>query len=277
MTQRRLHPGVLVAAGLLLAALHTADLLLWTDSYTGFAVAGPAWARFALWLAALGLPYLPARWSAAQPAALRDRNMPLGVAMMVTGLLLGGSGALALPTARFVARNPGLVQGYPPFAAVLDAALPLLAGLWLLVYGVRAMLGYGVQRQRLGGPLMAVVVPLCFLWRLVWRFQFVPAALYRLPCTLRVLSAVAALLFAVVLLKVFLVPGLSCGHTLFAAGAGCFLLCTGLELPQTIWEALNGMLVLPDLLAGLAFGALGVCGLLCAWAACGADAADTDP
>ena len=53
------------------------------------------------------------------------------------------------------------------------------------------------------------------------------------------------------LLKVFLVPGLPCGHTLFAAGTGAFLLCTGLELPQTVFEAARGMLVLPDLLTGI--------------------------
>lgn len=276
MKQKRPHPLLLLAAGILLAALHTADLLLWTDTLTGFAAAGPVWARFVLWLAALGLPYLASRHAAAQPAALSDTNAPLGVALLATGLLLAAGGGLSLPAAQFVTRNPGLTQGYPLFAAWLDVILPVWAGVWLLVYGVRAMIGYGVRRHRLGGPLLAVAVPLCFLWKLVWRFQFVPASLYRLPCTLRVLSAVAALLFATVLLKVFLVPGLPCGHTLFAAGSGCFLLCTGLELPQTLWEAAHGMLTLPDLLGGLGFGALGLCGLVCAWAACGADATETD-
>lgn len=276
MKQKRPHAALVLVTGVLLAALHFADLLLWTDTATGFAAAGPVWARLVLWAAALGLPYLPARRAAAQPAALSDTNLPLGLGMLVTGLLLAGSGALALPTARFVTQSPGLAQGYPTFAAWLDAALPLLAGAWLLVYGVRAMVGYGVRRHRLGHPLLAVGVPLCFLWRLVWRFQFVPASLYRMPCTLRVLSAAAALLFVTVLLKVFLVPGLPCGHTLFGAGTGCFLLCTCLELPQTLWEGVNGMLILPDLLAGLGFGALGVCGLVCAWAACGPDATETD-
>ena len=73
----------------------------------------------------------------------------------------------------------------------------------------------------------------------------------------------------VVLLKVFLVPGLPCGHTLFAAGTGAFLLCTGLELPQTLFEAAHGILVLPDLLTGIGIGLFGLCGLVCAWQACG--------
>ena len=117
--------------------------------------------------------------------------------------------------------------------------------------------------------MTVMLLPLAFLWRLVWRFQFMPASLGRIPCTLRVLSAVAALLFAVVLLKVFLTPGLPCGHTLFAAGAGCFLLCTCIELPQTLFEAFNGMLTMPDLLTGLAMGVFGLCGLACTWAAAG--------
>ena len=108
-----------------------------------------------------------------------------------------------------------------------------------------------------------------FLWRLIWRFQFAPASLCRMPCTLRVLSAAAALLLAVVLIKIFLVPGLPCGHTLYAAGTGAFLLCTGLELPQTLFEAARGMLTLPDLLTGIGIGLFGLCGLVCAWEACG--------
>ena len=125
---------------------------------------------------------------------------------------------------------------------------------------MRAFSGFGLQRQRLGSSLLAGAVPLVFLWRLIWRFQFAPASLCRMPCTLRVLSAAAALLLAVVLIKIFLVPGLPCGHTLYAAGTGAFLLCTGLELPQTLFEAARGMLTLPDLLTGIGIGLFGLCG-----------------
>ena len=48
-----------------------------------------------------------------------------------------------------------------------------------------------------------------------------------------------------------------------------FLLCTGLELPQTLFEAARGMLTLPDLLTGIGIGLFGLCGLGCAWEACG--------
>ncbi|HJG28199.1 MAG TPA: hypothetical protein K8V20_06100 [Subdoligranulum variabile] len=276
MKKKRPHGGLVLLLGLVLAGLHLADLLLWTDGNTGFALQGSVWARYVVWLAVLLLPYLPARRAAAQPAALGDKNPVLGMSMVLCGLLLAASGAWTLPAARYVTQYPAAFESYPLFAAWADVVTPLLAGIWLVLYGVRAFAGFGIRRERLGSPLVAGVLPLCILWRLIWRFQFVPASLQRMPCTLRVLSAVAALLFAVVLLKVFLVPGYACGHTLFAAGSGCFLLCTGLELTQTLYEAANGMLILPDLMTGLGIGAFGLCGLVCAWASCGADATEQE-
>ena len=269
MKNKRFYAVLVLAVGIVLAALHVADLLQWMDVSTGFALRGSVWARYLPWLAALALPYLPARRVAAQPVELADTNLPLGCCMLITGVLLLGSGLLTIPTAQMVTAYPALYATTPVWTAWADVVTPMLAGVWLLVYGWRALTGFGVRRQRLGSALPGLVLPVAFLWRLVWRFQFVPASLGRIPCTLRVLSAVAALLFAVVLLKVFLTPGLPCGHTLFAAGSGCFLLCTCAELPQTLFEACNGMLALTDLLTGLAMGVLGLCGLACAWAAGG--------
>lgn len=276
MKQKRPQPALLLMIGFVLAGAHTADVLFWADGNTGFALSGSVWIRYVLWLAALLLPYLAARRAAAQPVALQDRSPVLGGCMAVTGLLLVASGLLTLPAAQLVTQFPGLFVSYSPFSAWADVITPVLGGLWLAAYGARACVGFGLKRGRLGSPLLGLALPLCVLWRLVWRFQFVPASLQRMPCTLRVLSAAAALLFAVVLLKVFLVPGYACGRTLFAAGAGCFLLCTGLELPQTLVEAARGMLTMPDLLTGLAMGGLGLCGLVCAWAACGEDVGEEE-
>lgn len=270
MKNKHPHAVVVLILGLAMAGLHLADLLLWADADTGFAVSGSVWLRYIPWLAALVLPYLPARRAASQPVGLQDVNKPLGVCMALAGAVLLAAGVSAGGTVQYAVRYPELFAGsYPVWAAWANLLLPIFCGAWLLNYSVRAFQGFGLQRQKVGSPLLAGVVPLFFLWKLIWRFQFTPASLYRLPCTLRVLSAVAALLLATVLIKVFIVPGLPCGHTLYAAGTGAFLLCTGLELPQTLFEASRGMLSQPDLLTGLGIGLFGLCGLVCAWEACG--------
>lgn len=270
MKNKHPHAAVVLVLGLAMAGLHLADLLLWSEADTGFAAAGSVWLRYIPWLAAFALPYLPARRAAAQPAGLQDTNKPLGVCMALAGAALLASGVAAGNTARYAILYPEVLSGScPVWAAWADLLLPIFAGAWLLNYAVRAFSGFGLQRQRLSSSLLAGAVPLVFLWRLIWRFQFAPASLCRMPCTLRVLSAAAALLLAVVLIKIFLVPGLPCGHTLYAAGTGAFLLCTGLELPQTLFEAARGMLTLPDLLTGIGIGLFGLCGLVCAWEACG--------
>lgn len=262
--------AVVLVLGLAMAGLHLADLLLWSEADTGFAAAGSVWLRYIPWLAAFALPYLPARRAAAQPAGLQDTNKPLGVCMRWPVRHCWPPAWRRAITARYAILYPEVLSGScPVWAAWADLLLPIFAGAWLLNYAVRAFSGFGLQRQRLGSSLLAGAVPLVFLWRLIWRFQFAPASLCRMPCTLRVLSAAAALLLAVVLIKIFLVPGLPCGHTLYAAGTGAFLLCTGLELPQTLFEAARGMLTLPDLLTGIGIGLFGLCGLVCAWEACG--------
>lgn len=269
---KKRHPNAILVLvlGLAMAGLRTADLLLWSDADTGFATAGSIWLRYVPWLAALVLPYLPARRAAAQPAGLQDTCKPLAVCMGLTGAALFAAGFAAGSTVRYAILYPTVFSAsYPVWAAWADLLLPIGCGAWLLNYSVRAWNGFGMQRQKLGSPLLAGVVPLFFLWKLIWRFQFEPASLDRLPCAMRVLSAAAALLLAVVLIKIFLVPGLPCGHTLYAAGTGAFLLCTGLELPQTIFEAAHGMLTLPDLLIGIGIGLFGLCGLVCAWESCG--------
>ena len=213
MQNKRFYAVLVLAAGIVLAALLVADLLQWMDASTGFALQGSVWARYLPWLAALALPYLPARRVAAQPTELTDTNLPLGCCMLMTGALLLGSGLLSVSSAQTISAYPELYATTPAWTAWADVITPVLAGAWLLVYGWRALTGVGVRRPKLGGALP--------------------------------------------------------GHTLFAAGAGCFLLCTCIELPQTLFEAFNGMLTMPDLLTGLAMGVFGLCGLACTWAAAG--------
>lgn len=270
MKNKHPHAVAVLVLGLAMAGLHLADLLLWSEADTGFAAAGSVWLRYIPWLAAFALPYLPARRAAAQPAGLQDTNKPLGVCMALAGAVLLASGVAAGNTARYAILYPEVLSGScPVWAAWADLLLPIFAGAWLLNYAVRAFSGFGLQRQRLGSSLLAGAVPLVFLWRLIWRFQFAPRV--ALPYALHAAGAercrrTAAGCGAI---KFFLCRVCPAGHTLYAAGTGAFLLCTGLELPQTLFEAARGILTLPDLLTGIGIGLFGLCGLVCAWEACG--------
>ena len=118
-------------------------------------------------------------------------------------------GVAACNTARYAILSPEVLSGScPVWAAWADLLLPIFAGAWLLNYAVRAFSGFGLQRQRLGSSLLAGAVPLVFLWRLIWRFQFAPASLCRMPCKLGVRSAAAALRTVEERSKICLVPGL---------------------------------------------------------------------
>lgn len=60
MQNKRFYAVLVLAVGIVLAALHVADLLQWMDAHRLCAQAS-VWARYLPWLAALALPYLPAR------------------------------------------------------------------------------------------------------------------------------------------------------------------------------------------------------------------------
>ena len=55
MQNKRFYAVLVLAAGIVLAALHVEDLLQWMDASTGFALQGSVWARYLPWLAALGV------------------------------------------------------------------------------------------------------------------------------------------------------------------------------------------------------------------------------
>ena len=54
MQNKRFYAVLVLAAGIVLAALHVEDLLQWMDASTGFALQGSVWARY--------LPWLPGGW-----------------------------------------------------------------------------------------------------------------------------------------------------------------------------------------------------------------------
>lgn len=173
MQNKRFYAVLVLAVGIVLAALHVADLLQWMDASTGFALQASVWARYLPWLAALALPYLPARRVAAQPTELTDTNLPLGCCMLMTGALLLGSGLLSVSSAQTISAYPELYATTPAWTAWADVITPVLAGAWLLVYGWRALTGLwrappeiGRRTARPGaaaGFFMAagVAVPVC--------------------------------------------------------------------------------------------------------------------
>ena len=55
MQNKRFYAVLVLVVGIVLAALHVADLLQWMGASTGFALQGSVWARYLPWLAALGV------------------------------------------------------------------------------------------------------------------------------------------------------------------------------------------------------------------------------
>ena len=55
MQNKRFYAVLVLAVGIVLAALHVVDLLQWMDASTGFALQASVWARYLPWLAALAL------------------------------------------------------------------------------------------------------------------------------------------------------------------------------------------------------------------------------
>ena len=68
MQNKRFYAVLVLAVGIVLAALHVADLLQWMDASTGFALQASVWARYLPWLAALAVS-IAAYYLIEKPAA----------------------------------------------------------------------------------------------------------------------------------------------------------------------------------------------------------------
>ena len=251
---------------LVMLVLRILDLLLFTDPATGFVETGWFGLRILLPAAVAVLAYLTARRAAPRPLALLGACPPLGGALLGAGVAMAAACPLEL-----------LAGGS---MAWISAATALLSAVWCLVYGARAFRPLADPIARLPGAIWALPGVAFVFWCGIYRFAVAPASVVRLGYTLRVLSAVAALLFLVVLFRVFFTPGLPVGRSLYATGCNAFLFCTCHELPQAVFGQLYGRVTLAELAASLAFGLLGIAGLACAWYASGEGAplpTDTKP
>lgn len=245
----------MLAVCLLTLALRIADLMLFTDPETGFITNGFFFARIAVPVVCVALSYLAAVWTARRPLALLGPCRGLGVCLLALTAALGATAVLSIPA---------LASGME-FATMADGVTALLSALWALLWGVRAFGPLADPTKPLPGTLTSLPGTAFFLWVIIYRFAVAPASVMRLGCTLRVMSAAAALLLLSMVLRVFLTPGLPVGHGVFAAGMIAFMLCTCHELPQTVFEFCHGNATTVQLAASAAMGVWGLAGLVCAW------------
>lgn len=244
---------VLLAAAVC-GVVHWLDLVNFTDLATGFALTGPIWARYAVGGAAALLALLAGLLAARRPAGLWQRSIPQGVCAALCGLgfaVLGGSG----------------LMGARGLAGILQQGLYLFTALWLLLLAAARF----SSRPSLptAGALWGVAGSASLYLLTVSRFIFKPSGIVRVMPTLEVFSALAALLFFTVLLKASYLPGASCGRWLAITGGWAFLLCTCLELPQTVCLWLVGQAGWQDILGSTALALLGMTGAVYALAAMG--------
>lgn len=262
----------------LVGAAHLADLALSIDAESGFAVRGSALARCAVLAVAAALVWWLTRGAAVCFARPQGSVNALAIAMRFAGAAMAAlaverfAAAWRLLAALLAYSPEGLdiwhiyailtLPGIPGMAAT--GLLALLAALWLLYLGPKALAG-----GPLPGAGAAVLLLAWPFWLALQRFLVDPASVERLPDTLRVLSAAALLLFAAALLRAVYVPDVPGGPGLCRAGLLCFLCGTCLELPQTLFELFHGSGGTGEALTALVMGLLGLCGLAAAWLACG--------
>ena len=227
--------------------LRILDLLLFTDPATGFVETGWFGLRILLPAAVAVLAYPHGAARCAPPAGAARR---LPAAWRRAAWRRGGDGG-GLPAGTAGRRLNGVDFGGDRPASARYGALCTARG--LSARWPTPLPGCLVQFGRC--PALAFV-----FWCGIYRFAVAPASVVRLGYTLRVLSAVAALLFLVVLFRVFFTPGLPVGRSLYATGCNAFLFCTCHELPQAVFGQLYGRVTLAELAASLAFGLAGGCG-----------------
>lgn len=250
----------MLAVCLFTLALRLLDLMFFTDPATGFVTTGFFYVRIAVPLVCVALSYVAARGVARRPLALLGPCRSLGVCLLGMAAALGASALLSALE---------LTTGTGGLTTAVDAVTALLSALWALMWGVRAFGPLADPTHPLPNTLTSLPGTAFFLWTMIDRFAVSPASVMRLGCTLRVMSAAAALLLLAMVLRVFLTPGLPVGHGVFAAGMIAFMLCTCHELPQTAFEFFHGNATGAQLAAASAMGIWGLAGLVCAWYATG--------
>ena len=243
---------------LVLGALRVADLCFLSDPATGFARVGESWHRYLIVAAAAVVMFMLSRGASVRPLPFKHCRPALGCAMLLTAALLFETSVSTLLTQ---------LDGF----ATLRGVLLLANGLWFAGFGVQAFFAPPTKSPPAALCLGGLAAP---IWVAIERFAIRPSSLARTGHVLGVLSILAALCCVDYLLKMIFLPGAPFGKAMTFTGMLAFLLCTCMELPETMISYASGGATLLDLVQSGCWASVGLCGLVGAIYASGEDRKD---
>ena len=244
---------VCIAAGV----VRGLDLSAYNDWATGFVTWGSVWARYGVLAGVLAVVGVAALVQRRGPFRLTAPRRGLGVYGLLASVVFAawaGSQAMRLWPAR-------------DWFGLVQAGLFFLTGVWLLLAGM-AHLSEDLQPPT-RSALLGVAATLGFYLLTVRRFGFAPSSVQRIGPTVEVFSALLALLFSTALVRLLYVGRVRSARWLYFLGLAAFLLCSCLELPQTVLSWRNGAADLTDAALSVLPALIGLAGLGAAWAVSG--------
>lgn len=253
---KRIAGYLLLAVGVLAGFARWVDLVNFTDQTTEFATEGSIWLRYGVVAVLLAAAALAAVMGCPRPARCERRDPVLGILSFAVSAVFAAFGGLSL-----IAGTAGAA------AEMLIAALSLLTAWWAASLGL-SWLGKGYQRPS-GGIAGGVAGTVVFYVVTMQRFVQNYSSYYRVGPTLRVFSALMALLFASALLRAVQCPASGVGRKLLFTGLGAFYLCTCMELPQALCSWMAGGTTVAQLAQSAALAVFGLLGAACAMACLG--------
>lgn len=249
---KRIAGYLLLAVGALAGFARWVDLVNFTDQTTEFVIEGSVWLRYGVVVVLLAAAALAAVMGCRRPARCERRDPVLGVLAFAVSAVFAAFGGLSL------------IAGTADAAEMVIAALSLLTAWWAASLGL-SWLGNGYQRPA-GGIAGGVAGTAVFYVVTMQRFVQNYSIYYRVGPTLRVFSALMALVFVTALLRAVQCPASGVGRKLLFTGLGAFYLCTCMELPQALCSWMAGGATVAQLAQSAALAAVGLLGAACAMA-----------
>ena len=263
----------LLMLSVLLGALRFADLLFFTEPSTGFVALGSVWIRYTvLFCFAAALIFAPA---ADKKAPVRIVALPAQAVCAAAAVPAFVAGALAQWYAIREFQSPTTALGKAAQQASQTQAadmmtlsffaLRMILGISLWVFGVWLVMLY-LRKTPLKPELSALRTigfwgSAGFYALVILRYAENPASVHRILHILPIFSALAALLFITKLIGLLCVECTPAyARSTAAAGVFAFLMCTCIELPQGIWQMLQGQISLLNIALALLLSLIGICG-----------------